>query len=207
MLRSYSHKPRYHLRQKHNKGLDELDLQVLLPKGYLASLKKSFSSRVRFEATSPDPSQPPSRTSSLLSYQEKEKEKDKTPTAVRNVDFLSPTSAIKGQQQSNNASNEVEKQHQQLNDKDSDELLNVPQSVLSNSRPRNIPLSVLRLLQVYLNGFYSNRPEKNKDQNKTHIDTALYVNLTGYVKEMTSWLTQAEKIRDSGSLEVTCVHI
>ena len=184
---------RYHLRQEQNKGLDELDLQVLLPKGYLASLKKSLSSRVRFEASPPAPSLPPSRTSSLASYNEKEREKDKTPTAVRNADFLSPDAAMNRQP----ASSEVEKQHQQLNNKDSDELLNVPQSVLSNSRPRNIPLSVLRLLQVYLNGFYSNRPEKNKDDNKTYIDTALYVNLTGYVKELTSLLTQAEKIRDS----------
>ncbi|TIA94136.1 hypothetical protein E3P81_00346 [Wallemia ichthyophaga] len=192
---------KYHLRENQNKGLDELDLQVLLPKGYLASLKKTFPSRVRFESTSPDPSQPPSRTSSLQSSQENDKNKElneeKPSTTVKNVDSDVPDSSINRQQPASNATNEVEKQHQQLNDKENDELLSVPQSVLSNSRPRNIPLSVLRLLQVYLNGFYNNRPEKAKDQTKTHIDTALYVNLTGYVKEMTSWLTEAEKIRDT----------
>lgn len=93
---------------------------------------------------------------------------------------------------------ELEKQHEQLNIKESDENLSVPRSVLSNSRPSNIPLSVLRLLQVYLNGFYNNRPERRNDNMKTHIDTPLFVNMIGYLKELTDLMTQAEKIRDSG---------
>lgn len=92
---------------------------------------------------------------------------------------------------------ELEKQHEQLNIKDSDENLSVPRSVLSNSRPSNIPLSVLRLLQVYLNGFYNNRPERRNANMKTHIDTPLFVNMIGYLKELTDLMTQAEKIRDS----------
>ncbi|TIB71414.1 UPF0187-domain-containing protein [Wallemia mellicola] len=195
---------KYHLRNKEFRGLEEHDLRVLLPRGYLASLKKSFPTRVHFEA-SPSP-QPPSRSSSLASHREKDKE-FKTPTVVRNVNFMDLDPLNDVRRRPSYETSELEKQHEQLNIKESDENLSVPRSVLSNSRPSNIPLSVLRLLQVYLNGFYNNRPERRNDNMKTHIDTPLFVNMIGYLKELTDLMTQAEKIRDTPIPLIISIHL
>ncbi|TIC06430.1 UPF0187-domain-containing protein [Wallemia mellicola] len=192
------------LKNKEFRGLEEHDLRVLLPRGYLASLKKSFPTRVHFEA-SPSP-QPPSRSSSLASHREKDKE-FKTPTVVRNVNFMDLDPLNDVRRRPSYETSELEKQHEQLNIKESDENLSVPRSVLSNSRPSNIPLSVLRLLQVYLNGFYNNRPERRNDNMKTHIDTPLFVNMIGYLKELTDLMTQAEKIRDTPIPLILSIHL
>lgn len=174
LILSFSISLKYHLRDVN--GLNFNDLCLLLPDDYLSSLKKSSQySKVRFNS-SPLPSTPPSRTSSLMSLNNLNNSQSNIRTVTRsyeNVSYLSPPDVVNDNTQNQN----------QSNSSPTNTSSSIPKSALSNTVPRNVPLSITRLLQVYLDFLIDSQ------------QFIIYNNLNNYINDLTLHLTNFENLK------------